>query len=71
MDKWQLWGGLAFVVAFIFYCRSVTFQTEKVEDPRQRGILRIVFLGIPFLVLIVLVIVFRDPVMFFLRNNMP
>ncbi len=71
MDKWQLWGGLAFVVAFIFYCRSVTFQTEKVEDPRQRGILRIVFLGIPFLDLIVLVIVFRDPVMFFLRNNMP
>jgi hypothetical protein len=71
MEKWQLWGGLALVIAFIFYCRSVTFQTEKIEDSRRRGVLRIVFLGIPFLVLIVLVIVFRDPVMFFLRNNIP
>jgi len=67
MRDWRFWAGVAFFVVFVVYCRSVTLQTEKIESNRQRGILRLIFLGIPFAVLIVLLVIFWRELAMYVR----
>jgi len=67
MHDWQFWLGVLFIGVFIIYVRSVTVQTEKIENLRKRGLVRWIFLGIPFLVLIALLIYFWREIQFYAR----
>ena len=48
MESWKFWASIVGFCLFLVYLRGVNHWAEKIQDKRKRGLVQVVFLGIPF-----------------------